>query len=396
MAVIIRNRLTGEAKNIADKGIGQAKNGMYKQNFIALGAQKDMVASQQQGFISATNATLGQVQDNIYKAQRSAKADSAMLGYSSAIANLRDTSEIQGMVSQELNNVINQAEQGAISIAGQQSSIAKQEIQLASDEILGGYVDNLISTGKAKQDIGRQIGNGLTGALTGAVKGLLGGAGATWGAKTLLNPTKGILKKMAAGGVLAGVGSMGANDLGGLANTGNKYYGDGRELYSKETAGNVTKYGMLAGVMAGGGLRAFDRYGGLLNSSPKVPGQLALSGPGVVNHVPYAAPKVSLRSKALGSKLFPASSKYVAKEGLSTLGKVGGRFKHMKTSGVFKMNPWVAAASAGIGALVGGISGGMEKKYTLDLNSIQGDSTYQQFEDMGLDMNQLVDMVYNK
>lgn len=144
---------------------------------------------------------------------------------------------------------------------------------------------------------------------------------------------------MAAGGVLAGVGSMGANDFGNMANIGNRNYGSGEDVYNKQTAGDLTKYGLLSGVMAGGGLRAFDKYGGLLNSSPKATGQLALSGPGVVNHVPYTAPKVSLRTKALGSKLFPTSSKYVAKEGLSTLGKVGGRFKHMKTSGVFKMNP---------------------------------------------------------
>lgn len=178
MAVIVRNRLTGQAKDIKDRAV-KKQISMGNQALVGLGQQRSLVDSQQQGLVSMTNATLGQVQDNIYRAQRSAKADSAMLGYSSAVSELRDASSVQDMVSQELNNVVNQAEQGAISLSGQQSAINKAEVQYAAGGILDEYANELINVGDAKQDVGRQVLNGLTGALTGAAKGLLGGAGAT-------------------------------------------------------------------------------------------------------------------------------------------------------------------------------------------------------------------------
>lgn len=389
MAIIIRDRLTGQAKDIKDRAV-KKQISMGNQALIGLGQQKSLIDAQQQSLVSLTNSTLGQVQDNIYRAQRQARADSATLGFNSTVSALREATNTQDMVSQELKNVINQSEQGAIALSGQQSAINKAEVQYAATGILDEYANELIANGDATQDIGRQIGAGITGALTGAAKGLIGGVGATWGAKTLLKKDTGVLRKIAAGAVLGGVGSMGINDFGNMVNTGNREYGTGEDLYNKNTSSELSKYSALAGAIGGATLRGVDKYN-------RNTGQLLLPNNGVGKFEnPNQLAILNKRQKMLNSNLFPTGSKFVSTPGKGNLfGNLKGRVKNMK-NGVFKMNPWVAAASAGLGAVVGGITSGMDKKYSLSLDNISNKDTMSQFEDMGLDLNELINLVYNK
>lgn len=403
MAVIYRDRLVGEAKKIADKGIA-AQIAAGDTSLIALQQQRAINDAVQQQLVAQTNASLGEVQDNIYQAQRQKRAESAALGFQSDVAALRDTAQVQDMVAQELSNIVNQTEQGAIGIAGQQSAINKAEVQTASQSVLDAYADNLIETGVAKQDTGRMVLNGITGAIGGAIQGLLGGAIIGSGVKGLLNPTSGIFKKTISGLATAGGLSMAINGLGGFANTIDRYRGGEGNIYDKNTSREIQQYGLVGGTLLGAGLGAFDKgigkkgitllgeggQGGIMYGEGAL-GNLAKNRNNFAGWIRGNAGKASVNKlTSVGEELIKDGSKVWGK-GAKALGKFGS-----KTTGLLRLNPWLTAASVGLGAIFGGLKGGLQKKYTLNLDDIRGTDTYNQFQDFGLDVDQVADIIYNK
>lgn len=408
MAVIKKDRLTGEASQIADSAI-RSQIAMGNQQLIALQQQREILNATQQQLVAQTNTTLGQVKDSIYKAQRTKRAENAMLGFSGDVAQVRGLAEVQDLTANELSNIIDQTEQGAIGIAGQQSAINKAEVQSASDSILDKYADTLIEQGKAKQDTGRMVLNGLTGAVTGAIEGLIGGKLFTSGAKALINPSSGFLKSALGGLGVAGTLAYGSNKIGKLVNVGNENYGDRTQLYNEKTGNDAFTGALVSGALAGAGLGLLNKKLGTSTLTSNLIKEVAGTGssvnlPAVLNTNGFTATQTSklfkLREAATGSKLLNASTaaKVVNTAGLKGAAKAKAVFGNVlsKGKGFMKMNPWVAAASAGIGAIIGGVTAGMDKKYALNLDDIRNDDTFKQFQDFGLDLDQLVDIVYNK
>lgn len=377
MPVIYRNRLFGEAKDIADKAINK-QIAMGDNSLIALNQQQKIIDSTQQQLVLSANQSLKDVQDNIYQAQRQSRAQNAMLGFSGAVADIRQQTQLQDQVSNTLDDVINSIDSNAIGIAGQQQALEEAKIQTAAPTILDTYADVLIDQGKAKQDTGRMVFNGLTGAISGAIEGAIGGTIFGSGAKALLSPTKSLFKKVLGGTAMLGSLGYGANSVGKLVNIGNENFGNGETLYDQETSKFVSQGTILGGALLGGALGGISKANKNYGTS-KLATSLSQKLTGGVVEKAGEELAESLVSKG--------ASKGVAK----TLGKVGS-----KLSGLTKTNPFLLAAFAGIGAIVGGLKGGLDKKYKLNLNDIANDTTFKQFEDFGLDVGQLVDIVYNK
>ena len=377
MPVIYRNRLFGEAKDIADRAINK-QIAMGDNSLIALNQQQKILDSTQQQLVLSANQSLKDVQDNIYQAQRQSRAQNAMLGFSGAVADIRQQTQLQDQVSNTLDDVINSIDSNAIGISGQQQALEEAKIQTAAPTILDTYADVLIDQGKAKQDTGRMIFNGLTGAISGAIEGAIGGTIFNMGAKSLLSPNKSMFKKVLGGASMLGTLGYGANSIGKLANIGNENFGNGETLYDQETSKFVSQGTILGGALLGGALGGISKANQNYGTS-----KLATSLTQKLTGKAIEKSGVEL-AESLVSK---GATKGVAK----TLGKVGS-----KLSGLTKTNPFLLAAAAGIGAIIGGLKGGLDKKYKLNLEDIAGDTTFKQFEDFGLDLDQLVDIVYNK
>lgn len=360
MAVIYRKTLTGQAKDIKDAAIKKAA--VYNPNIVAVNQQRNILGAQASSLVANTNYSLNQVSKNIYQAQRQKAAESAMLGLSGAIAQVRDTVNLQTNIANELGSIINQAEQGAMNIAGQQSALNEAEVQYAANDILNTYADQLVAEGNSavSRDWGRQVANGFMGAFTGALAGLGVGALGTKAIKTVANPASGKLAKVIAGTALgAGVGfgvQYGSNFIRQMSNGGDPKINENRK---PEWWENPLWYGMGgAGVGIGSALT---------NTVAKEATETAVE---------------TLGSRIAGSKLLNNSTKFLAG---------GGKFKF-----ALKSNPWVLGASALIGGVIGGVAGGMRPKYKLDLNKLVDQDTAQQFQDFGLDLTALEDIIYNK
>lgn len=377
MPVIYRNRLFGEAKDIADKAINK-QIAMGDNSLIALNQQQKIIDSTQQQLVLSANQSLKDVQDNIYQAQRQSRAQNAMLGFSGAVADIRQQTQLQDQVSNTLDDVINSIDSNAIGIAGQQQALEEAKIQTAAPTILDTYADVLIDQGKAKQDTGRMVFNGLTGAISGAIEGAIGGTIFGTGAKALLSPTKSLFKKALGGTAMLGSLGYGANSIGKLVNIGNENFGNGETLYDQETSKFVSQGTILGGALLGGALGGISKVNKNYGTS-KLATSLSQK---------LAGKAIEKSGMELAESLV---SKGATKGVAQTLGKVGS-----KLSGLAKTNPFLLAAFAGIGAIVGGLKGGLDKKYKLNLNDIANDTTFKQFEDFGLDVGQLVDIVYNK
>ena len=377
MPVIYRNRLFGEAKDIADKAINK-QIAMGDNSLIALNQQQKIIDSTQQQLVLSANQSLKDVQDNIYQAQRQSRAQNAMLGFSGAVADIRQQTQLQDQVSNTLDDVINSIDSNAIGIAGQQQALEEAKIQTAAPTILDTYADVLIHQGKAKQDTGRMVFNGLTGAISGAIEGAIGGTIFGTGAKALLSPTKSLFKKALGGTAMLGSLGYGANSIGKLVNIGNENFGNGETLYDQDTSKFVSQGAILGGALLGGALGGISKVNKNYGTS-KLATSLSQK---------LAGKAIEKSGMELAESLV---SKGATKGVAQTLGKVGS-----KLSGLTKTNPFLLAAFAGIGAIVGGLKGGLDKKYKLNLNDIANDTTFKQFEDFGLDVGQLVDIVYNK
>lgn len=147
MAIIYRKTLTGQAKDIKDAAVKKAAT--YNTNIVALNQQRNILGAQSSSLVANTNYSLNQVSKNIYQAQRQKAAESAMLGLTGAIAQVRDTVNLQTNIANELGSIINEAEQGAMNIAGQQSALNEAEVQYAANEILDTYANQLIEEGNS-------------------------------------------------------------------------------------------------------------------------------------------------------------------------------------------------------------------------------------------------------
>lgn len=372
MAVIYRKTLTGQAKDIKDTAIKKAAT--YNPNIVALNQQRNILGAQSSSLVANTNYSLNQVSKNIYQAQRQKAAESAMLGLTGAIAQVRDTVNLQTNIANELGSIINEAEQGAMNIAGQQSALNEAEVQYAATEILDTYADQLIKEGNSavSRDWGRQIANGFMGAFTGALAGLGIGALGTKGIKTVANPTSGKFAKIIAGtglGVAAGAGiKYGSNLIKDFQSDGSTKQNKNRK---EEWWENPFWYGA-----AGSGIGIGSAF--LNTTAEKLVKVASKSGPtGFV---------MSNAVETLGSKI--ASSNLLNNS--TKLLNGGGKFKF-----ALKSNPWVLGASALIGGVIGGISAGWKPKYKLDLNNLMTQETAQQFSDFGLDLTPLSDIIYN-
>ncbi len=459
MAVIYRNRLTGDAKDIASKGIAKAIQHGNQAVVQTQTARSNLDAMQQQ-LTYQTNVSLGQAQKNIYQAQRRQRADSAMLGFAGEVAAVRDLAAVQDQTANTLSNIINQAEQGAIGIATQQSALNKQELQLAQAEVLDEYANDLIrdyekdssaNNGAVKQDTGRMVVNGLTGALTGAIKGALGASFFSSGLKGLANPNSGIIRKTISGASALGSLGMFANDVGAAVNSAYKYYQPygTPDIYGADVAGTVLGSTIGAGIGLGGAVRAFGKgsrvvspmmagmsgfvdgvdYGAMAGLDSLAGGGLELAKHsatgttlnsigglrGVPAEINRGARAYEKRQAFINSSFWKGGNKAAARaatKGATTgeqlainmltgsknaegfMGKAAGVAS--KGVGLLKTNPWVAAAMAGLGAVFGGITSGMQKKYSLDLDKLANTETYQQFADMDLALENLTNIVYNK
>lgn len=398
MPVIYRNRLFGEAKDIADRAINK-QIAMGDNSLIALNQQQKIIDSTQQQLVLSANQSLKDVQDNIYQAQRQSRAQNAMLGFSGAVADIRQQTQLQDQVSNTLDDVINSIDSNAIGIAGQQQALEEAKIQTAAPTILDTYADVLIHQGKAKQDTGRMVFNGLTGAIGGAIEGAIGGTIFGSGAKALLSPTKSLFKKALGGAAMLGSLGYGTNSIGKLVNIGNENFGNGETLYDQETSKFVSQGTILGGALGGLALgRTNLGSKGLVNKAYNFVSQGKDYSYFDIGKLDSKGNLIERLGKVKATSLDDAIKAAAGKGGQVLEGNlVRSTTKALnKASKLTKLNPIMIGVAAALGALTGGLKGGLDKKYKLNLNDIANDTTFKQFEDFGLDVGQLVDIVYNK
>lgn len=360
MAVITRKTLQDrQAISIKNKALSQAS--AYNPNIAAFQQQRDILGGTQQNLVTSAKQTLGDVNQSIYRSQRQSRAASAAQGLIGSVNQSRDASDLQQKIGYDLGNIIDQAEQGAVSIASQQSALNQAETTTVQTEIMDIYADELIEGGSnaVNGDWVRQLQSGLSGAVGGA----LAGAGLGFlGPKALNVGLKG--GKIATAGMAAAgiVGPMAAVDF--VANIGNDYKSkEYREMAESQSYADSKKTSMLVGGGVGVGL-------GLLGSK-----RLTSSG---LN-------KGFWTSAMRGGTGTVAGAQATGMKGvLKTAGK-----------GFFKATP-LTLAMAGIGAVAGGLNGGLDKKYKLDYNKLMTSGTAKDFASMGLDLSAMNDIIYNK
>lgn len=440
MAVIYRKTAVGEAADLIAQGVQQGI-AQGRTDLIALQQQRNILESQQALLTTQTRQSLGQIQENIYRTQRAKRAESAAMGLVGAVSELRDISQVQDEVAATLANVVNQAEQGAISIAGQQSALTQAEAQSAQSQILENFADKLIEQGDASisRDTAREVSAGLTGAFTGAIKGALGTVGAVRGGAALLDPTKGAFKKL---GIGLGFG-LGANMI---LNDFNKLTGafgvGGGEGFLPDEWKMFGPLGLLGlgglGGLAGRGVSGFipkndfEAMAAALEKNPaaetyevtkviagkpvtttkKIPKEWArkLSDPSYGNKIRLAKGEMTFKNvldkesrKRLKDLKRNPFAKVPGTEISSITGKPVTRFGQGFKAGVNKIgqftrvNPFLIAAGAALGGIVGGLTQGLDKKYKIDVDVLrQSSDTAQQLEALGVDLDALTSIVYNK
>lgn len=391
MAVIYRQRLTGEAADIKNQAL---KSLASDPSLVSLNQQKSVLEAQQQGLISSVQNSLQDVSKNIYKAQRQAKANSAALGYIGSLASLRQQSDLQSDISTEYSNLINQAEQGAISIAGQQTAINKAEVQLASDAILNQWVDNLIAEGKTdiiSRDYNRELNYQFQQAGIGLLKGLAIGLGASFGIKGLLGQGGG-LSKAIAGATVVGT-------LGYTSNTIAEASGGKGDLgLSLGISGGVGgSLGLLWGLGSKGGdltKTAFENFTSPLRESE-----------GYFNWATKRAAKKAAQQAATkaAQQAATTAAQTVGKSAIRTVGSsIGQAFKAGGSkilSAASRISPWTLAIAGGTSLLFGildGIKARNTKFYKLNYDNLVNTNTGQQLSDFGVDLEAVKDIVYNK
>ena len=146
MAVITRKTLQDrEAISIKNKALSKAS--AYNPNIAAFQQQRDILGGTQQNLVTSAKQTLGDVNQSIYRSQRQSRAASAAQGLIGSVNQSRDASDLQQKIGYDLGNIIDQAEQGAVSIASQQSALNQAETTTVQTEIMDIYANELIEGG---------------------------------------------------------------------------------------------------------------------------------------------------------------------------------------------------------------------------------------------------------
>lgn len=452
MAVISRVAPTGKNVNLVNTAVRkQISKGDV--NLINLQQQQAVLQGQAQLLNTSISQTLGDVQKSIYSAQRAQRAQSAALGYVGQVAEVREQAQLQDQISNELSSIINQAEQGAISLASQETALNKAIVQTAAPTIAEELGEQLIKekNSAVSRDIARQVFGGIGGAIGGAIQGGLTGLSFSKGLQTLIDPTSGFLKKAAAG---AGLGFAVNNLMGQTFGAANAIHqAMGYDAWKTDpTITNLINQGLFGGgVLLGAAGRGFDRLiargdksgnatayfqNRLIASGKYVPGGEGLEaatdlyekgntlqgkiakffgkdyqqdaflseagadlkkelGIGLDGKkVGKAARELTASEKiVLGKRAAKVEGKLAAKAA-GTPGKIKSTASKL-TKGL-KINPWVLGTSMVIGAVLGGIKGGATPKYKLDLEALRQQGQAQELEELGLDLSAVADYVYNK
>lgn len=367
MAVITR-------KSLQDKNAISIKNQALQRASLYNGAgvsqiqqQQALLGGQQQNLLTASQRTIGSLNQDVYRSQRQQRASSAASGLIGASNQAREATEIQNQVGYELGNIVNQAEQGAVSLASQQSALNQAEVTIAQNEILDIYANELIDKNdpSVSLDVGKQWVNGITGALSGIAAGVgLGAFGPKLGNK-MLQGQGGMLAGSLIG---AGAGFGGAMLGKTLFGIGDDYKSDGSPKGSEldETSNTLLMGGAsLAGGLAGAGIKAFQKRKGAPLGK---------------------AMEKGFWTTKMGSKSANGIS------GLSAAGKATrmGKFGKMLTPTPLTLALGVA------GGIIGGLQGGLQKKYKLDYNKMMESSTAKDFASMGVDLKAISGIISSK
>jgi len=354
MAVITRKSLQDKtAIKIKDQALSMAS--IYNPTVVSqLQQQQALLSGQQQNMLNASQRTIGDINSQIYQSQRRQRAESASAGLIGAVSSGREATNLQSQISYELGNIVTQAEQGAVSLASQQSALNQAEVTIAQNEILTLYADELIESGDpaVQQDVAGQVIAGLQGALAGGLAGL--GLGAIGPKVTSLAFTKGVGTSALIGG---GLGLGGSALINQIASIGDDYKPDGWKIEDQDESvqGLVTAGSIAGGVTIGAGLR-----------------------------------KLSSRTAAFQKGFW--TNKIGAKKGIQSFGRVsklGALGRRLVPS------PLTLALGAA-GAIIGGLSAGLDKKYKLDYDKLIQSGTAKDFASMGVDLTALTALIAGK
>lgn len=340
--------------------------------------------------------TLQTTQDNIYAAQRAAKAKQAALGYVGQIAAAQTQGDLQRQINSQLSDLLNQSETGAINIAGQQSQLNQAEIQALSSEIADAYVQdygikdnvNLVQQDKSKYAaniilgiLGGALGGGVSGGLvsrgitsgsalktTLGLAGILGGGGYAIGSALQNSPN--IHTTDATGqnlGMIAGLSGLGtALGLGGLA---------------KATTAGKKGTGWISDMLGGiGKWKTWDLTAkkAAAKTATTVAENAAAKTAGAAATQAAENAAANVVEDAVG-----ATAKASAKDIAKTLAS--------KAGGFLARGGWFGIVTSLLGAAIGGGLAGRTMPYVSDRVGISNDSIAKAFADMGYSMDDFYD-----
>lgn len=334
--------------------------------------QRTLLDTQIQASNATFNNTLGAMQENIYQAQRQAKARQAALGYVGQLAVAQTNSDLQRQVNTELSNLLNQAETGAINIAGQQSQLNQAEIAALTNEIAASYTeDYAINNGLVNQDNAKYATNILLGILGGATVGGFGGGMVSSGLKSasLWKTATGLGTLLGGGGFAAGSLLQNSDALG-------------------TTDANGQQLGLILGLTGLGTTAGLTGLGSLAKSGAKGTGWISKIINGVRTGAAKNAAGAVIRDaqgnviKQVGNKLIGSAASQASRAGSGWLSKITGT---LTKGGAL---PWITAA---VGATVGGALAARKVPYLADRKAIENDAIAKDFNNMGFSFDTFYD-----
>lgn len=334
--------------------------------------QRTLLDTQVQAANATFNNTLGTTQENIYQAQRQAKARQAALGYVGQLAVAQTNSDLQRQVNTELSNLLNQAETGAINIAGQQSQLNQAEIAALTNEIAASYTeDYAINNGLVNQDNAKYATNILLGILGGATVGGFGGGMVSSGLKSasLWKTATGLGTLLGGGGFAAGSLLQNSDALG-------------------TTDANGQQLGLILGLTGLGTTAGLTGLGSLAKSGAKGTGWISKIINGVRTGAAKNAAGAVIRDaqgnviKQVGNKLIGSAASQASRAGSGWLSKITGT---LTKGGAL---PWITAA---VGATVGGALAARKVPYLADRKAIENDAIAKDFNNMGFSFDTFYD-----
>lgn len=312
--------------------------------------QKTVLGGQRQALVQSANTTLGDINQNIYRAQRQQRAQSASAGLIGGVNEARATADLQSQITSELAGVLGQVEQGAVALGAQQSALNEAETQMTLNEILDIYSQDLIDSGdpSVSRAWGKQIFAGIGGGLLGGIGGALAGATAGWGVDKV-KKGGGFVKSVAGAGV--GIGALGLSDT--IAQSIANIQGTGDEYKEANQMGQALPFVAGAGALAGAGV----------------------ASPRIAQNIRDFREKKGL-GEAVGLRDYRNIAKGNAPDFQSR--KIGLK-KGLR-------NPWTIGIGAALGGTIGAIAGGSKARYNLDYDKFIKSDVARDFASMGIDL----------